>query len=65
MMSAKISIIDGKICLSKLVGIGLSSQLLLGVDRIVISSLERMIGWNSLNYCISRGGDFSIYGGRC
>ena len=61
MISAMISIVDGRICLSKLVGIGLSSQLLLGVNRIILSSLERVIGWNSLNCCISGGELVSPY----
>ena len=65
MISSMISIVDVRVCLSKLVGIGSRSQLLLGVDRIIISSLERLIGWNSLNCCIPGGAGISIYCGRC
>ena len=35
MISAMISTIDGRICFNKLVGIGSSSQVLLGVDRMI------------------------------
>ena len=40
MMSAMISIVDGRTHLSKLVGIESGSQLMLGVDRIILSSLR-------------------------
>ena len=43
-MSAMIVTIDGRICVSKLVGIGSRSQFLFAVDRMISSNLERVIG---------------------
>ena len=43
-ISAIVLTIDGKICFNRLIGIGLSSQFLFGVDRIIFWRLERVIG---------------------